>query len=175
MDNQLGDRTGGTHLGELSSHPLAAAAAVENLVDRRQLMRKGLYDWRQLVGGALMFMGMMAILIAWYAIGGEDSVWRQLPYVTSGGIGGAGLIAIGVTLLISYEHSCDRDAIGGMRNALLSRIDELEGALSAVSQEVASLRQINAIDLRETEPKTEGVNGTPRRAPRRKAPVRVPQ
>lgn len=174
MNIKFGDDTSGTHVGALQSHPLTSDMA-ETMVDRQQMRRRGLYDWRQLVGGASMFMGMTAIMIAWYAIGGEDSVWRQLPYVTSGGIGGAGLIAIGVTLLVSYEHSCDRDAIASMRNAFLGRIDELEGALSAVSHEVSLLRESNAIDLRESAPKAAAVTAAPRRAPRRKAPVRISQ
>lgn len=174
MEIKFGDETNGAHVGALQDHPLTAGV-LDGVVDRRQMRRKGLYDWRQLVGGALMFMGMTAILIAWYAIGGEDSVWRQLPYVTSGGIGGAGLIAIGVTLLISYEHSCDREAVAGMKNSLLARIDELEGALASVSREIASIREVGLIDLREPAPKAAAVRATSHRAPRRKTPVRVTQ
>ncbi len=172
MDITIKDATQGRDALDLSGHPLASRGTVDE-IDRRALRRKGLYDWRQLVGAGFMFMGMVAILIAWYAIGGEDSVWRQLPYVTSGGIGGAGLIAVGVTLLISYEHASDREAIMAMRNALLGRIDELEGSLAAVAKEVADLRKLDEIDLRDQAPKAPPTPRTPRRSPRRAAAVEV--
>lgn len=170
MDIHFNDTTRESDALDLRGHPLATRGA-SGEIGRRELRRKGLYDWRQLVGGAFMFMGMVAILIAWYAIGGEDSVWRQLPYVTSGGIGGAGLIAVGVTLLISYEHATDREAIVVMRNALLGRIDELESSLAAVAKEIADLRKVEEIDLRTEAPKASAAPRTPRRSPRRNAPV----
>ena len=79
-------------------------------------------DWRQAVGGGLVVLGVIAIVVAWFQIAGTAEVWKQLPYVASGGIGGAALIAIGLTLIVAYEHANDRDAIG----RLLVRLDSLE-------------------------------------------------
>jgi hypothetical protein len=70
-------------------------------------------------------LGAVALLIGWWGISGETEPWKQFPYLASGGIGGASLIALGITLLISFEHARDRAALG----AVLERIDDLEARI----------------------------------------------
>jgi len=82
-------------------------------------------DWRQAVGGALVVVGMLAIIIAWFGVSGTLDPGEQMPYISSGGFGGAALIAIGVTLLISFEHARDRDALA----QVLDELDELRQRL----------------------------------------------
>jgi len=82
-------------------------------------------DWRQAVGGALVVLGMLGIIIAWFGVSGTLDPGEQMPYISSGGFGGAALIAIGVTLLISFEHSRDRDALA----QVLDELDELRERL----------------------------------------------
>ncbi|HVT77814.1 MAG TPA: hypothetical protein VHD87_12350 [Acidimicrobiales bacterium] len=84
-------------------------------------------DWRQAVAGALLVAGLVAILVAWYGISGTLDPGEQMPYLISGGVGGAALIAFGVTILVSYEHARDRAAL----DRLLDRIDQLEVRLDA--------------------------------------------
>jgi hypothetical protein len=82
-------------------------------------------DWRQAVGGALVALGMLAIVIAWFGVSGTLDPGEQMPYISSGGFGGSALIAVGVTLLISFEHSRDRDALA----QVLAELDELRQRL----------------------------------------------
>jgi hypothetical protein len=82
-------------------------------------------DWRQAVGGAHVVLGMLAIIIAWFGVSGTLDPGEQMPYISSGGFGGAALIAVGVTLLISFEHSRDRDALG----QVLDELDQLRRRL----------------------------------------------
>lgn len=82
-------------------------------------------DWRQAVGGALVVLGMLAIVIAWFGVSGTLDPGEQMPYISSGGFGGSALIALGVTLLISFEHSRDRDALA----QVLAELDELRQRL----------------------------------------------
>lgn len=82
-------------------------------------------DWRQAVGGALVVLGMLGIIIAWFGVSGTLDPGEQMPYISSGGFGGAALIAVGVTLLISFEHSRDRDALA----QVLDELDELRQRL----------------------------------------------
>ena len=84
-------------------------------------------DWRQAVGGALIVLGMLAIVIAWFGVSGTLDPGEQMPYISSGGFGGSALIAIGVTLLVSFEHSRDRDALA----QVLDELDELRQRLDA--------------------------------------------
>jgi hypothetical protein len=82
-------------------------------------------DWRQAVGGALVVLGMLGIIIAWFGVSGTLDPGEQMPYISSGGFGGAALIAVGVTLLISFEHARDRDALA----QVLDELDELRQVL----------------------------------------------
>ena len=87
-------------------------------------------DWRQALGGALLLAGVVAIMVAWYGISGTLDPGKQMPYLASGGIGGAALIAVGVTLLLSFEHGRDRAAL----HEVLDRLDEIEKRLGAGPQ-----------------------------------------
>ena len=62
---------------------------------------------------------MVAVIIGWFGVSGTLEPGEQMPYISSGGFGGAALIAIGVTLIVSYEHVRDRDALRQV-------LDELE-------------------------------------------------
>ena len=82
-------------------------------------------DWRQAVGGALVVLGMLGIIIAWFGVSGTLDPGEQMPYISSGGFGGAALIAVGVTLLISFEHTRDREALA----QVLDELDDLRRQL----------------------------------------------
>lgn len=88
-------------------------------------------DWRQALGGALLLAGIVAVMVAWYGISGTLDPGKQMPYLASGGIGGAALIAIGVTLLLSFEHARDRAALA----EVLDRLEKLEDRLPPVTPE----------------------------------------
>lgn len=86
-------------------------------------------DWRQAAGGALVVLGMLGIIIAWFGVSGTLDPGEQMPYISSGGFGGAALIAVGVTMLISFEHTRDRDALA----EVLEELDELRQRLDSQS------------------------------------------
>lgn len=92
----------------------------------------GSLDWRQAAGGALLTLGFLAILIAWYGVSGTLDPGKQMPYISSGGFGGAALIALGVTLLVAYEHVRDRAAL----REVLSELDALRSRLEALDRDL---------------------------------------
>lgn len=112
----------------LDDHPLAARTepAPMRPVTVRSTRQIGNLDWRQAAGMALIGLGAIAIIVAWYGVSGTLDPAEQMPYISSGGFGGAALIAIGVTLLSSFEHSRDRAAL----EEVLERLDSVEGELS---------------------------------------------
>lgn len=117
---------------DLALHPLDATATGGEPSARR-VGRQGAtvtlagstLDWRQALGGGLIAVGVIGIVVAWFQIAGTAEVWKQLPYLASGGVGGAALIAIGLTLIVAYEHASDRASL----EHLLDRFDALDARL----------------------------------------------
>ncbi len=97
--------------------------------ERRTLGALNALDWRQAVGGGLVGLGMLGIVVAWFGVSGTLDPGEQMPYISSGGFGGSALIAIGVTLLVSFEHIRDREAL----RDVLDELDELRHRLDAVT------------------------------------------
>lgn len=89
-------------------------------------------DWRQAVGGALVAIGTLAILIAWWQISGTPYPGEQMPPLASGGLGGAALIAIGVLLLNSFEHVKDREALA----EVLARLEAFEARSDRTNRQI---------------------------------------
>jgi len=100
------------------------------------------YHPRQVCAAALVAAGVIAVLVGWFGVSGSADVWEQVPYLVSGGIGGAVLVALGIVTYLSYEHQLDRDyvtwlvreqrelelGLGAEFDALTARIEQLAGA-----------------------------------------------
>lgn len=91
---------------------------------------------RQVVGGIFIFGGVLAVIVSWFGISGTLDPGKQMPYLISGGIGGAMAVAIGVTLLISNEHARDRDSL----DELYGRLEAMEAMVDGVEQHLVRLR-----------------------------------
>ncbi len=111
---------------DLDGHSLTAITRHRSDDDTHRTNRpRGSFDaldWRQAVGGALIGLGVIGIIVAWFGVSGTLDPGEQMPYISSGGFGGSALIAIGVTLLVSFEHMRDRDAL----YRVLAELEELE-------------------------------------------------
>lgn len=88
----------------------------------------GNLEWRQVLGAVAMVAGVVAVFVAWFGISGTLDPGKQMPYLVSGGIGGAALMAIGLTLFVSLEHARDRAAL----DEVLERLERLEQRLQLV-------------------------------------------
>ncbi len=110
------------------------------------------YHPRQVLAGALVVAGLLAIGVGWFGAGGNNDVWRQIPFLISGGIGGAALVALGIVAYISYEHLEDRRAVA----ALVERLDELElglaGEFDALAADVRELAAASRRSARRATP-----------------------
>lgn len=89
-------------------------------------------DWRQAVGGLLVLAGLLTVSVAWFGVSGTTSTTAQLSYITSGGLGGVGLILIGVLFFVSFEHARDRAAMAHLDARLLHLEEGLAGELDVL-------------------------------------------
>jgi hypothetical protein len=99
---------------------------------RDRWLGSGRPDWRQILGVLLILGGLGAVIGSWVGVSGSANTGSQLSYMTSGGLGGMGLIAIGVLLLVSFEHTRDRLTLMAL-GAQMSQVEEaLLGELADV-------------------------------------------
>lgn len=91
------------------------------------------YHPRQIAACAFVIAGLVAIALGWYGTSGSRDVWQEVPYMVSGGIFGAALIAIGIVVYLSYEHLEDRRFV----QQLIQRLDGLELGLAGEFDAVA--------------------------------------
>lgn len=121
------------------AHPLSDAEVEHSVLPPVEVNRddKGedRLDWRQVSGVTLALAGVVMVSLAWLGISGTISQTSQLSYLTSGGIGGMVVIAIGSVLFMSYEHIEDRRAIA----ALEARLGQSEQAMAAGFEDLRSL------------------------------------
>jgi hypothetical protein len=84
----------------------------------------------QALGAALCLVGFAIVIFGWYKISKESIVALQIPYLISGGIGGALVVGLGGVLLVSHDLRLDttrldemESAIKELRDAFLADID----------------------------------------------------
>ena len=141
----------------LDDHPLRVLAGSGVLSDSGMEAAPRSIHVRSVIGGILILGGIVAVLVGWVGISGTLDPGKQMPYLISGGIGGAMAVAVGVTLLISNEHVRDRESL----DELYGRLESLETMVDEVEQHLVRLRhQV-----------VEAASGEP--APRRRSERRV--
>ena len=84
----------------------------------------------QVAAVALAIAGLGALAIGWFGVSDKVEVWEQIPYLLSGGLGGAVLIGFAITAYVAHEHHEDRRTSG----ALEARLDQLEIDLTTLLQ-----------------------------------------
>jgi hypothetical protein len=115
-------------------HPLgkdqAAEAIMAPVESGRQRSHLKSVDLRQTLGLLALLAGFGAVVGAWVGVSGAGDTGSQLSYITSGGLGGAALIAVGVLLFVAYEHGRDRAALTTLADRLQHMEESLEKALA---------------------------------------------
>jgi hypothetical protein len=97
-------------------------------------------DWRQMVGGVLLLAGVALIVAAWVGASGAPTIGDQLSYISSGGLGGLGLMALGVLFVVMKEHAQDRATLieltahmASMEEGLTRQLDHMHQLLGRKS------------------------------------------
>ena len=100
-----------------------------------------------------MAAGGLAILVAWYQVRDLPEVFLQMPYLISGGVGGAALIGLGAALLITQDFRDDKQ-----------RLTELERKISEMEDVVLTQAEIIGEAIAILSAAAEGAEGEVRRA-----------
>jgi membrane-bound ClpP family serine protease len=88
----------------------------------------------QVFGAMLCVAGFVALVIGWWKISKESIVALQIPYLVSGGIGGALLLGMGGVLLLTHDLRLDNRRLEAVEEAL----NDLRAALlEEAAREVA--------------------------------------
>ncbi len=114
---------------------------------------------QQMVAIGLAAAGVIALLVGWIGVSTKVEVWEQMPYLISGGFGGAILVGLGIAVYVAHEHAEDRrqrDVLARrvehletqLTTALTWRLDELEMALAAELDALAARLNLPAADRR---------------------------
>lgn len=86
---------------------------------------------RYSVGGALVFLGVLLLVLGWYLVSGEAIAAKQLPYLASASLPGAVLVVCGFVFAVT--GSTERDAQAARRIAELHAL--LTEAVAAVGSD----------------------------------------
>ena len=90
-------------------------------------------DWRQMIGGVLLLAGVVLIVAAWVGASGAATIGDQLSYISSGGLGGLGLMALGVMFVVMKEHAQDRATLTDLTTHLASMEEQMAQLLGRKS------------------------------------------
>jgi hypothetical protein len=89
----------------------------------------------QVLGVALCGAGFAVLVFGWWKISKESIVALQIPYLVSGGIGGALLLGMGGVLLLAHDLRLDNrrleaieESIDALREALLVEAARFDAA-----------------------------------------------
>jgi hypothetical protein len=104
---------------------------------------------RRYAGWIFVGAGILAIFLGWFGVSGQAIVAKQLPYLTSGGIFGLALVAVGTFYLVTED----------MRRGT-QRIERLERMVEQLHSVL--LARPDAPKLAEYSPESNGSNGSSR-------------
>lgn len=103
---------------------------------RRYLSAAGM----QAIGTVLCAVGFVVLAFGWWKISQESIVALQIPYLVSGGIGGALLLGMGGVLLIAHDLRLDHRrlevieaSLNELRDAFLADVGSVEPVAASVA------------------------------------------
>jgi hypothetical protein len=113
-----------------TAHPLLDEAPAEPQTSADRSSRRDI-DWRQPLAYVAIALSLISFLVGWFQIANTEQEWEQLPYLASAGGIGVVMLGIGLALMVSIEHTRDREAVGELVReirALKSQVDALSGS-----------------------------------------------
>ena len=83
------------------------------------------------LGIGLMVLGVVLVALGWYGASGESEVWKEIPYLASGGFGGLTVTVIGAALYLRASLArANRLTLLRLLAEQRAQTDRLVGALT---------------------------------------------
>lgn len=95
--------------------------------------------WRAVLAWVFMLAGGVAILVAWYQVRDLPEVFLQMPYLISGGVGGAVLIGLGAALLITQDFRDDKQRLEDLERKIAELEDVVVTQAEIIGEAIAIL------------------------------------
>ena len=86
------------------------------------------------VGGAVLFVGVLLLVLGWYLISGQALAAKQLPYLASASLSGAVLVVCGFLFMVSGGSGVDAEAVRRMAE-LHALLTEAVGEAGGTAEE----------------------------------------
>lgn len=116
-----------------TAHPLLEEPPKEPQISVVHGSRRDI-DWRQPLAYVAVGLSLIAFLVGWFQIANTENEWEQLPYLASAGGIGVVMLGIGLALLVSIEHTRDREAVSELVREIRGLKRQIEAMAGSVAQ-----------------------------------------
>lgn len=113
-----------------TTHPLLDDPPAEPQITVTRSSRSDI-DWRQPLAYVAVAFSLISFLVGWFQIANTEEEWEQLPYLASAGGIGVVTLGVGLALMVSIEHTRDREAVGEL-------VREIQGLKQQIDAQTAS-------------------------------------
>jgi len=90
---------------------------------------------RWALGGAMMFVGVLLLVLGWYLISGEAIAAKQLPYLASASIPGAVMVVCGSVFALTGTGDAETARRVAELHALLTEAVAAESEIAVGAEE----------------------------------------
>lgn len=90
---------------------------------KQSLMAVMRAHWDRLLAVGCIVIGAIVAILGWIGISGTALAYRQLPYLISGGVGGALFVGVGLTVYLSADLQDEWRKLDSLQEDLRKVID----------------------------------------------------
>ena len=110
-------------------------------------------QWDRLLAVGCVVVGAIVAILGWVGISGTALAYRQLPYLISGGVGGALFVGVGLTVYLSADLQDEWRKLDSLQEDLRKVIDVINVEEHTQGVRAAPLPEDAPLAARATSPR----------------------